>query len=213
MKKLAIYIVDDHSLFREGLHFLLSNLDFSGPVYEAGNGAEFLAGLDQHPTDVALVDIEMPGMNGMEATRRALQKKPDLKIIALSMYSDESYYTSMIEAGASGFLLKNSGFNEVKKAIQQVYEGNTFFSMDILQSFMRNMATKNRVPNGEPLTDREKEILIYICQGLTNADIADTLNLSKRTIDKHRENLLLKTHSKNTANLVIYAVKNGFYNV
>lgn len=213
MKKLAIYIVDDHSLFREGLRFLLSNLDFSGPVYEAGNGTEFLTGLELHPADIALVDIEMPEMNGIEATRRALEKKPDLKVIALSMYSDESYYSSMIEAGASGFLLKNSGFNEVKKAIEQVYEGKTYFSMDILQSFMKNRTTKNRMQNEEPLTEREKEILIYICQGLTNADIADKLKLSKRTVDKHRENLLLKTNSKNTASLVIFAVKNGYYNL
>lgn len=213
MKKITIYLVDDHSLFREGLGFLLSSLEFIDTIYEAENGQKFLEGLKKHPADLALIDIEMPGMNGVEATVKALQLFPEMKIIALSMYSDESYYSSMIEAGASGFLLKNSNFAEVKKAIEDVYHGKNYFSLEILQAILKSMNRKKLLQGDHDLTEREIEILFHICQGLSNAEIADLLCISKRTVDKHRENLLQKTHSKNTASLVIFAIKNGYFQV
>ena len=134
MKKIKIYLVDDHALFREGLRFLLTNLDFVEEIYEAENGQQFISGLKANSADIALLDIEMPVMNGTEAARRALEIFPEMKIIALSMYSEENYYASMIDAGASGFLLKNSKFSEVKKAISDVWEGRSNFSAEIVQS-------------------------------------------------------------------------------
>lgn len=213
MKKIKIYLVDDHSLFREGLKFLLSNLDFVDTIYEAENGEQFIAALTQKSADVALLDIEMPLMNGIEAAQRALKIQPELKIIALSMYSEESYYASMIDAGASGFLLKNSNFGEVRKALADVCEGKNYFSTEILQSILARVSRRKNDPETDELTGREIEILFHICKGLSNAEIADELSISKRTVDKHRENLLLKTQSKNTANLVIFAIRHGYFEI
>ena len=213
MKKINIFLVDDHSLFREGIRFLLSNLDFIGEIYEAENGTQFINELKKRHVDVALLDIEMPEKNGIMATTEALHICPDIKIIALSMYSDESYYSSMIEAGASGFLLKNSKFAEVKKAIEDVHAGKNYFSLEILQSILNKI---NHINTNQPhieLTEREIEILGFICNGFSNIEIADQLEISKRTVDKHRENLLQKTHSKNTAHLIIYAIKNKYFKV
>lgn len=212
MNKISVYIVDDHSLFREGLKLLLSNQDYIGSIYEAENGHQFTNGLKTNPVDIALLDIEMPVMNGIEAAKLAREICPGIKIIALSMYSDDNYYLSMIEAGACGFLLKNSNFQEVEKAITDVYNDKTYISIEILNNILKH-PTKTNNNLTEELSDRENEVLILICNGLTNAEIADRLNLSKRTIDKHRENLLLKTQSKNTANLVIFAIKSGLLKI
>ena len=213
MKKINLYLVDDHSLFREGLKFLLSNLDFVNEIYEAENGEQFLSHLNENQVDLVLLDIAMPEMNGIEATQKALEICPEIKIIALSMYSDESYYYSMIEAGATGFLLKNSNFTEVKKAIIDVLEGKNYFSMEILQSIVARINRTSEKPNNNDLTDRELEVLFQICKGRSNPEIAKILSISKRTVDKHRENLLQKTNSKNTANLVVFAVKQGYFKV
>ena len=129
------------------------------------------------------------------------------------MYSDESYYYSMIEAGANGFLLKNSNFTEVKKAIVDVLEGKNYFSMEILQSIVTRINGASEKPGNNDLTDRELEVLFQICKGRSNPEIADILSISKRTVDKHRENLLQKTNSKNTANLVVFAIKQGYFKV
>lgn len=213
MKKISVYIVDDHSLFREGLKMLLSNLDYIGNIYEAENGKEFIDGLEKNTVDIAMLDIEMPVMNGIQAAQKAKEIAPGIKIIALSMYSDENYYLSMIEAGACGFLLKNSNFQEVEKAITDVYNDKSYISIEILNNILKQPQKTSLTNVNEELTERESEILLLICKGLTNNEIADRLGLSKRTVDKHRENLLLKTQSKNTANLVIYAIKNGFLKI
>lgn len=213
MKNISVYIVDDHSLFREGLKMLLSYLDYIGEIYEADNGQQFIDGLSQNKVDIAMLDIEMPVMNGIQAAQKAKEIAPGIKIIALSMYSDENYYLSMIEAGACGFLLKNSNFQEVEKAITDVYNDKSYISIEILNKILKQPQKSNLINVNEELTERENEILLLICKGLTNNEIADRLGLSKRTVDKHRENLLLKTQSKNTANLVIYAIKSGLLKI
>ena len=213
MQKIDIYIVDDHALFREGLKLLLRNLPFIGTLYEAGNGAEFVEGLKQHPVNVALVDIEMSVMNGINAARIAREIQPSVKILALSMYSDKNYYLSMIEAGACGFLLKNSNFEEVEKAIIDVCNDKSYISIEILNDILKHSGKTENSATETGLTDRETEVLVLICKGFTNSEIADRLVVSKRTVDKHRENLLLKTQSKNTANLVIYAIKSGILHI
>ncbi len=214
MNNLKIYIVDDHSLFREGLHFLLNNCEFISEIKEATNGREFLENVERFNPDIVLMDIDMPELNGIEATKEALKRFPDMKIMALSMYSNENFYTEMIEAGAKGFLIKNSKFNDVQTAIQEVYEGRNYFSPEILSSIVNNLNRKAKQPaTNDELTKREIEILLNICQGLSNHEIADQLSISKRTVDKHRENILLKTQSKNTAELVVYAIKNGYFEV
>ncbi|MBN1184718.1 MAG: response regulator transcription factor [Bacteroidales bacterium] len=209
IKNISIAIVDDHKLFRDGLKILLKRAcPEIGEIYEATHGGEFLQLLKTYTPDVILMDIAMPEIDGIEATKRAIEKDPDLKIIALSMFGEEEYYSQMIESGAKGFILKDSDIQEVQNAIREVANGNNYFTPDILLGLIKNMNKKKKKPEKSELSERETEILYYICTGLSNQEIADSLHLSKRTVDKHRENLLLKTGAKNTASLVIYAVKN-----
>ncbi len=212
--KTKVIIVDDHTLFRNGLSLLLNSFDDIEVVDEASNGKEFIDNLGKIDVDVILMDIDMPEMNGIDATKIAIEKYPELKIITLSMYGEGEYYYKMINAGVKGFLLKNSDINEVKKAIQVVADGSTYFSEEILYNIVKNIRSINVIEsNPDDLSKREIEILVQICKGLSNKEIAELLNISKRTVDKHRENLLSKTHSKNTANLVMYAIKNKIIKV
>ena len=209
--KLKLYIVDDHKLFREGLKLLLSTQDFVQHIYEASNGKEFVENLSFVDCDVVLMDIEMPEMNGVEATELALRMKTDLKNIVLSMYGDEQYYYKMVDAGVKGFVLKNSGIEKVITAIHKVAAGENYFSEELLINILNNMRDNGKnepdTPDSE-ISEREMEILYYVCLGLSNQEIADKLFISKRTVDKHRANLLSKTGCRNTAALVMYAIKN-----
>lgn len=211
MQKLKIYIVDDHKLFREGLKLLLSTQDFVHHIYEASNGKEFIENLSFVDCDVVLMDIEMPEMNGIEATEAALRLKPDIKVIVLSMYGDEQYYYKMIDAGVKGFVLKSSGIEKVIAAITQVSQGENYFSEELLVNILNNLRDNQKgepeIPDNE-ISEREMEILYHVCLGLSNQEIADKLFISKRTVDKHRANLLSKTGCRNTAALVMYAIKN-----
>lgn len=209
--KLKIYLVDDHSLFREGLHFLLKNCTFISEIYEAKNGLELLNNIHHIKPDIILMDIEMPKLNGIETTKKVLELYPETKVIALSMYADENFYTEMIDAGAKGFLLKNSRFEDVQNAIKEVSEDKNYFSPEILKSIIKNLNKKPAKPQLSDLTKREIEVLFNICKGYSNQEISEILFISKRTVDKHRENILLKTLSKNTAELVVYAIKNKYF--
>ncbi len=207
MENLKIVIVDDHKLFSEGLKLLLDNNSFIKEIKVVSRGKELLSLLDDYYPDIVFMDIEMPEIDGIATTKLALEKNPDLKIVALSIYGDENYYTEMINAGAKGFILKNSDIVDVETAIQQVASGNNFFSPEILNRLIKGFGNKPAKSKSTDLTNREEEVLYHICKGLSNQEIADKLFLSKRTIDKHRENLLSKTNSKNTAGLVMFAVK------
>jgi len=209
MGKTSVFLVDDHQLFREGLKLLLSNISFIGEIKEASNGQEFLDALGTVIPDVVFMDIEMPVLNGIETTRTAIEQFPDIRIIALSMYGDEEYFTKMINLGVKGFILKNSGIQEVENAIINVLSNKNFFSQEIVTELVQNLTKKRRLAKSGDLSEREAEVLFYICKGYSNQEIADTLYISKRTVDKHRENLLLKTQSKNTAGLVMYAIHSG----
>lgn len=213
MEKLHLHLVDDHSLFREGLKFLLMQSNFVADVQESENGRIFLEKIETEKPDVVIMDIQMPEIDGITASKLALEKYPDLKIIALSMFSEEEYYTKMIDVGVKGFMLKNSQFEDVQKAIVEVSQGNNFFSPEILEHIISSMYKKKTEKPVLDLTEREIEVLYNICKGLSNQEIADSLCISKRTVDKHRENLLLKTEAKNTAGLVVYAIKNGIFEV
>jgi DNA-binding NarL/FixJ family response regulator len=214
MEKLKLLIVDDHKLFREGLKLLLASLDEVGEIQEASDGEVFLQMIKTYHPDLVLMDIEMPKVNGIEATARALEQYPDLKIMALSMFGDEEYFQKMIDAGVCGFLLKNSDFSEVKRAIINVVQGNNYFTEEILYKLVNRF--KSRTPAPEPsltLSDREQEVLLLICKGLSNQEIAEQLFISKRTVDHHRASLLTKTNTRNGASLVIYAIKNKMIEV
>ncbi len=209
MNEINVCLVDDHQLFREGMKLLLEKLPFIREVREASSGQEFLDSLPGAVPDVVFMDIEMPGISGIETTRQALEQYPDMHVVALSMYGEEAYYTKMISAGVKGFLLKNSSIHEVEDAIVNVVEGKNYFSQEVVTGLVQGLTRKKRSGGKGDLSDREVEVLIHICKGYSNKEIADTLFLSKRTVDKHRENILLKTGAKNTAGLVMYAIQSG----
>lgn len=213
MNKVSVLIVDDHQMFREGLHLLLSNLPNIGDIYEAADGAEFLALLKSRHPDIIFMDIDMPKVDGISATRKALELNPKLNIVGLSMYGEEDYFTRMIDAGAKGFILKNSGIADVESAIQQVIAGNNYFSSEVITKLVKNISRKKQSKSVTALSEREEEVLYQICKGFSNQEIAEILYISKRTVDKHRENLLLKTASKNTAGLVMFAIKNSIVDI
>jgi DNA-binding NarL/FixJ family response regulator len=208
MEKIRIIITDDHQLFRNGLKILLNAFPEFEVTGEASNGEEFLKILNHTSADVALMDINMPDMDGIEATRRCLKLHPEINIIALSMYGEEEYYYKMVDAGAKGFLLKDSDISEVKEAILTVRKGGSYFSQELLYHVIQKIKHREHESKTANLSKREKEILVKICEGLSNQEIADTLFISKRTVDKHRANLLGKTNSKNTASLILFAIRN-----
>ena len=206
MRDVKIILVDDHALFRNGLKGLISMREGYEVVAEAGDGREFLDMLPEVVADVVLMEISMPNVGGEEATREALALYPNLNIVTLSMFGEESYYTRMVEAGAKGFLLKDSSIEEVFDAIDTVAAGGDYFSQRLLSS-MSNRLRGTEHTSAE-LSSREIEILLAICRGLSNQEIAEELFISKRTVDAHRANILEKTGCKNTASLVVYAIRN-----
>lgn len=210
-----IALVDDHTLFRRGLKMLLASCPDFEVVAEASSGEEFLELLDATRPDVVFMDYSMGGINGAETTERALVGVPDLKVISLTMFGDNAYYSRMAAAGAKGFLLKDSEFDEVVDAVNTVCDGGTYFSALLLESISQSLrVTPTASSDGQDaLSDREIEILVGICQGLSTQEIADKHFISKRTVDKHRANILEKSGCKNTASLVVYAIKNGLVEV
>ena len=166
MEKLKLLIVDDHKLFREGLKLLLASLEEVGEIREAADGEIFLQMIKTYHPDLVLMDIEMPRINGIEATTRALEQYPDLKIMALSMFGDEEYFQKMIDAGVCGFLLKNSDFSEVKKAITNAVQGNNYFTEEILYKLVNRFKSRSPVP--EPsltLSDRSRRFFCLFAKG------------------------------------------------
>ena len=215
MELCRIILVDDHSLFRSGMRGLLDRYDGIRVVGEASTGEEFLAMLPATEADVVFMDFAMPGMNGAETTEKALALEPGLKVITLSMFGDENYYSRMVQAGAKGFLMKDSPMDEVLRAIETVAAGGTYFCEEVLRSLASRMQTAVSGYEGsdERLSTREIEILVCVCRGLSNQEIADELFISKSTVAKHRANILEKTGCKNTASLVVYAVRHGLVDV
>lgn len=208
MDKIRIALADDHQLFRNGLKILLGAYSEFEVVAEASNGEELLKAIEVCPADIVLMDISMPGMDGAEATAQLSRLHPDVNVIALSMYGEEEYYYRMVEAGARGFILKDSDISEVHDAVIAVYRGGNYFSQELLYHVIRRIKNREQEEKSSSLSRREKEILLKICEGLSNHEIAGALFISKRTVDKHRANLLAKTGSKNTASLILYAIRN-----
>ncbi len=207
---LRVMIVDDHEIFRKGLAMVINKSKNAKVVAEAGNGQEFLDFIEKEKVDIIFMDIEMPLMNGIEATRTALQKYPEMKIVALSMFGEEEYLQQMVDAGVKGFLLKNIGKDDLYRAMQLISEGKNYFSEELLQFFTRKYI---QLPKQEisdvNLTKRELEILQLIAEGFTDSEIADKLFISQRTVNGHRASLIAKTGSRNTVNLLTYAIRNG----
>lgn len=215
MKKIKILIADDHSIIRSGLRMLFrSNAEFS-VIAEAENGEEALEKIALHKPDIVILDISMPKINGIEATRVIRERHPSTKVLILTIYESEEYVNQMVLAGASGYVLKDAGKKELFAAVRAIAAGERFFSPGIsklmIDEFIRQAQSKHhRKPDSKPvLTSRETEILSYIARGLTNSQIAKKLFLSIRTIDTHRNNLMQKLNIHDTAGLVRYAIESG----
>ena len=209
-REIKIALVDDHALFRNGLRGLIDGKRNCRVVAEASDGSEFLADEVAMTADVVFMDIAMPTLSGDKATTMALERNPELKVICLSMFGDERYYSRMVEAGARGFLLKDSSIEEVFAAIEAVMAGDEYICHDVMQALSGAM---RRNEDTELLSEREIDVLLGICRGLSTQEIADKLFLSKRTVDTHRANILEKTGSKNTASLVVYAIKHNLVEI
>lgn len=210
---IKLFIADDHKVFRDGVSSILGNLDDITVVGEAGNAYETTDGVNQHLPDVILMDISMPITNGIELTKILKKSYPDLKVLIFSMHHESSYIMSALEAGASGYLLKDAGSTEMVNAIRTVYNNGTYYSPEVSNVLIEHLS-KGTNPHSEkkesPLTKREKEILQLIAEEYSNPEIAEKLFISPRTVDTHRRNLLEKLELKNTAGLVKYAIKNGY---
>jgi len=200
-------MVEDHAIFREGLRRIISEMDDMELVGEASDGIGFLKMLEKVTPDLVIMDIQMPGMNGIEATEKALQIDPSLKILVLSMFGEEEYIYTMVDKGIYGFILKNSDVADLKKAIIQVSEGQHYYSGEIMQVLVKKVRGYDTLDK-ITFTSRQNEVLRCLCKGMSNAEIAEKMFLSTRTVEGYRNKLLQKTGTSNVLNLVIYALQN-----
>jgi DNA-binding NarL/FixJ family response regulator len=208
MEIIRVAIADDHEIFRKGLRIILNEIDELKVIGEAQNGHELFEILKHHEVDVVLMDIRMPVMDGIEATKKLVEKYPHIKVIALTMFEEISYFNQMVEAGANGFLLKKTNKDELYRAILQVMQDETYFSEEFISNVNKTQKPKSRI-SGIELTEREQEVLDLICKGMSNTEISKFLGVSARTVDGHRAHLLEKTGAKNSPHLVMFAIKNG----
>ncbi|PLW99028.1 MAG: DNA-binding response regulator [Marinilabiliales bacterium] len=213
MNKIKLLIADDHRIFREGIQALLVKEAGIEIVAEASSADEIYNILESKEIDLVLMDIDLDGSSGIEATRKITMANNNIAVLALSMHSDHSYIMKMLDAGAKGYILKNTGKDEMIAAIKAVYNGASYFSSDVSQKLISQLVNKKRSNSSDiPLTRRETEILRLIAREYSNSEIADELFISIRTVDTHKRNLLEKLGLKNTAGLVKYAIQNGLLN-
>jgi DNA-binding NarL/FixJ family response regulator len=214
---MKIAIADDHQLFREGLRFILEGNKKYNVLFEAENGQVLLDKMQNNIPDIVLLDLKMPVMDGIESIQKIKTLFPDVKIIILTMHHEENMILHVLDLGANGYLLKNSSSQEVTLAIDQVMAKDYYFT-DFVTSVMIKGIKKQVKPSPFTtdefqLTKREQEILQLICEELTSVEIADKLFISDRTVESHRKSLMEKLNAKNTAGLVIKAVKAQIVNL
>ncbi len=213
---MKILLVDDHRLIRDAIRSYMEGDTIYHIVGEASHGQEAIRTLEENQVDVVLMDINMPIMGGIECTKEIKKRWPQLKVLALTMMSDNQHIKQMMGAGASGYVLKNCTEKELKKAIDTVYNGDTYYSSEVTEVVMNNLMKNNTTKTSNlvvdmPLTEREKEVLELIIKEYSNNEIAEKLFISNRTVDAHKRNLLEKTGAKNIAGLVMYAINNQLF--
>jgi DNA-binding NarL/FixJ family response regulator len=210
---ISLVIADDHEIFRDGLALMLSKQDTVKLVGQAGDGLELMRMVEETRPDMVLTDIKMPRMDGIAAARQLLQLYPGLKIIALSMFEEEDLIVEMLEAGARGYLLKNADKKEILDAIVTVQEGNIFYckhtTARLASLIVKSKFDQHKKSPGALFTDREREIVRLICRQHTAQEIGEMLFLSKRTVEGYRTRILEKMDVKNTAGVVIFALKHS----
>ena len=204
MEKVRVLLVDDHTVVRRGLRKILESTPQIEVVGEIGNGTEALAATTSLHPDVVLMDVSLPGLNGIEATRRISATVPDAKVLMLSMHADEQYVGQSLAAGAKGYLLKDADDQDLVAAVMAVRRGETYFS----DTLGRTVSSQG-LPSPEILSPREREVLTLICSGCTNREVAEKLSLSINTVETHRKHIIEKLDLHSTAELVRYAIRNG----
>jgi two-component system, NarL family, response regulator NreC len=209
--QIRILLADDHAIVRQGLRFLLERQPGMEVVGEAANGREAVRMAETARPDVVIMDIAMPLLNGIDATAQMVKREPKIGVIMLSMHSDEDYLLSALNAGAKGYLLKDSADSDLVRAIQAVVKGTPFFSPEIaktmLEDYMRFLQQRNLQDSYELLTEREREVLQLLAEGKSNKEVATILDISVYTVDTHRMHLMQKLNLHNTAEIVLYAVR------
>ena len=207
-----VLLVDDHKIMREGISALLRRYSEFEVVGQAADGRQALEMASQLKPDIIIMDVGMPNLNGVDATKQLLSMNPDLKIMALSTHSDGAVVAKMIKAGAKGYILKESAFEELIEGLNTLQDDRTFLCNKISKvvfSEYVGMVTNSKVTNGDGLTGREREVLQLVAEGHTTKEIAEILNLSTKTIDSHREHIMQKLGIRNIAGLTKYAIREG----
>lgn len=208
---LRILLADDHGVVRKGLRFVIERQPGMEVVGEAADGREAVRIAQELNPNIVVMDIAMPMLNGIEATAQIVKHDPGIGVIILSMHSDEDYLLSALNAGAKGYLLKDSADADLVRAIQAVSKGTPFFSPEIaktmLEDYMRFLQQRNLQDSYDLLTDREREVLQLLAEGKSNKEVATILNISIYTVDTHRTHLMQKLNLHNTAEIVLYAVR------
>ncbi len=212
-EKVKILIVDDHAIVRQGLRALLEAQDGLEVIAEAENGRDAVKKVHDLAPDVVIMDIAMPILNGLEATRQIKRLKPGIKVLALTMYNDENYIFQILKSGASGYLTKECSAGELITAIRSVHGGSPYFSpaisRKIMDSYLREDSEKNAGREPDKLTNREKEVLQLIAEGYTNSEIGGFMKISVKTVETHRAHIMNKLDLHDVAGLIKYAIKKG----
>ena len=208
METIKLMVVDDHLIIRDGIKLMLKKNSNYEVVSEASNGKEAISFLYGNPgkIDVVLMDINMPIMNGIEATEEITEKFKDVKVLGLTMHAEETYITSMLKAGALGYILKESGTEELMMAIDAVSVGQKYYSNEVSVTMINSLMSEDKTKSSK-LSDREIEVLTNIAKGLTNKEVGNMLCISGRTVETHRRNILGKLEMKNTAEMIRYAIQ------
>jgi DNA-binding NarL/FixJ family response regulator len=212
-RKIRVLLADDHNIMRTGIRVLLERQPDFEVVGEAGDGREAAAAAAALSPDVVVIDVAMPRLNGLDATRQITSKNPATAVVILSMHADEGYVARALKAGAKGYLLKDSAEADLLAAIRAVHQGKAFFSPEISRmladDFLRQLREKGAEDSYELLTMREREVLHLLAEGRSNKEAAGVLNLSLNTVETHRANIMEKLHLRGTPELILYAVRKG----
>lgn len=213
MNKIRVFLADDHLILREGIRSLLGKVSDIEVVGEAGEGGETVAKVEQLVPDVVLMDITMPGMSGLEATKQIKRKYPQVKVLILTIHETSQYLSQMLQAGASGYVVKTTAASELISAIRTVHQGDVYLYPSItrmlVEDYLQRVEGGEEKTSYEGLTSREREILMYIAEDKKNKEIADLLGISVRTVQAHRTNLMDKLGAHDRTELVKYAISKG----